>query len=146
VGDALPDDAESAYLSDGAPGPVESRAASPAYGAASGRVGIDPADIWSEEDVRRQVRIETVYWGYIKRQRAEIAKFRKMENRRIPPDVDYDAVGSLLAEARQKLKKVRPESLGRAARIPGVTPADVAVLMVHLERGRRARAAADPAR
>jgi tRNA uridine 5-carboxymethylaminomethyl modification enzyme len=64
-----------------------------------------------------------------------------MESRRIPDDLDYDRLNGLLTEARQKLKKVRPASLGQAARIPGVTPSDVGVLLVHVERRRREFAA-----
>jgi tRNA uridine 5-carboxymethylaminomethyl modification enzyme len=85
--------------------------------------------------------LEKVYWGYMKRQRQEVAKFRQMESRRIPPHFNFDDVKSLLTEARQKLKRVRPESLGQAARIPGVTPSDVGVLLVHLERQRRQQSA-----
>jgi tRNA uridine 5-carboxymethylaminomethyl modification enzyme len=103
----------------------------------------DDAVEWAsgEAAVGRQVEIEKRYWGYIKRQAQDIAKFRNMESRRLPPDMDYDAVPGLLTEARQKLKRVRPDSVGRAARIPGVTPADVGLLMVQLERRRRAAAA-----
>jgi tRNA uridine 5-carboxymethylaminomethyl modification enzyme len=94
-------------------------------------------DLWSDEDVRRQAEIESLYWGYLKRQSQDIAKFRSMESRRIPADFNYDGITSLLTEARQKLKRVQPDSLGQAARIPGVTPADIGVLLVHLERRRR---------
>ena len=73
----------------------------------------------------------------MKRERAEIAKFRRMESRRIPADLDYNGVHGMLLEARQKLSRVRPASLGQAARVPGVTPADAGVLLVHLERRRR---------
>lgn len=129
---ALPDDAESRYLDDVSPDPVEA--------------GYDPilsdplpTDLWQVEHIDRQAHIEKTYWGYIKRQAQDISKFRKMESRRIPSDTDYDSIKSLLTEARQKLKKVKPESLGQAARIPGVTPSDVGVLMVHLEKLRRQR-------
>jgi tRNA uridine 5-carboxymethylaminomethyl modification enzyme len=87
------------------------------------------------------VEIERLYWGYMKRERADIVKFRKMESHRIPEDIDYSGVHGLLTEARQKLGRVRPTSLGQAARIPGVTPADAGVLLVHLERRRRERRA-----
>jgi len=99
---------------------------------------------WQEDHVRRQVAIEVAYWGYIKRQRQDIAKFRKMESRRIPPDLDYDGLHGLLNEARQKFKKVRPLSVGQAARIPGVTPSDIGIVMVHLERRRRAQKSFEP--
>ncbi len=132
VRNALPDDAESRYLEDALPDPVE---------ASYDPILSDPlpADLWQEDHIDRQAHIEKTYWGYIKRQAQDIGKFRKMESRRIPSDVDYDSIGSLLTEARQKLKKVKPESLGQAARIPGVTPSDVGVLMVHLEKVRRSR-------
>ena len=84
----------------------------------------------------RQVGVEKTYWGYLKRQRQDIAKFRRMESRQIPPDLDYDRLTGLLTEARQKLKRVRPSNLGQAARIPGVNPSDVGVLLVHLARRR----------
>jgi tRNA uridine 5-carboxymethylaminomethyl modification enzyme len=131
VRQALPPDAESVHFQtlDGSPA-----------GEPSPILGSD-AVIWTEAQVRRQAEIEKMYWGYVKRQAQDIAKFRKMESRRLPEDTDYDAIPSLLTEARQKFKAVRPQSLGQAARIPGVTPADVGVLMVHLERLRRSRAA-----
>jgi tRNA uridine 5-carboxymethylaminomethyl modification enzyme len=125
VREALPAGAESPYLAGEAPAAPD---------------GADEPGLWTEDAVLRQARIESAYWGYIKRQALDIAKFRRMESRRLPPDIDYDAVKSLLTEARQKLKKVRPVSLGQAARIPGVTPADVGVLLVALERRRRERA------
>jgi tRNA uridine 5-carboxymethylaminomethyl modification enzyme len=92
---------------------------------------------WDKTHVTRQASIASRYWGYIKRQLQDIAKFRQMESRRLPDDMDYDALPGLLTEARQKFKKVRPSSLGQAARIPGVTPADVGILLVCLERRRR---------
>jgi tRNA uridine 5-carboxymethylaminomethyl modification enzyme len=92
---------------------------------------------WTEDHVRRQAEIEKTYWGYIRQQMQEIVKVRRMESRRIPADLDYAKVGGLLNEARQKFARVRPESVGQASRIPGVTPADVSVLLVHLERLRR---------
>lgn len=96
-----------------------------------------PEAPWGMEHVDRQVDTERRYWGYIKRQSQDIAKFRSMESRRIPADIDYASLGGLLTEARQKLSHVRPASLGQAARIPGVNPSDVGVLMVHLEQRRR---------
>ncbi len=127
---ALPADAHSSYLSDVEP-------ASFAVDGALPRRGEFPEPFWDDSHVARQASIESRYWGYMKRQKQDIAKARQMENRRIPPDFDYDGVKSLLTEARQKFKKVRPESLGQAARIPGVTPSDVGILLVHLERRRR---------
>ena len=72
--------------------------------------------------------------GYIKRQTQQVKLFKKLENKKIPKDIDYDEVNSLRIEAAQKLKEVRPISIGQASRISGVSPADITMLMVHLER------------
>lgn len=86
-----------------------------------------------------QVEIETKYQGYIERQAAEVERVRRLEEKAIPPDFDYDSVASFRKEAREKLKHFRPATLGQASRISGVTPADVAILLVHLEKARCAR-------
>ena len=91
-----------------------------------------PADI-SERAVE-QVNIRIKYAGYIERQMRQVEQFRKMEKRLIPEDIDYDEVPSLRIEARQKLMKIRPASIGQASRIAGVSPADVSVLLVWLSR------------
>jgi tRNA uridine 5-carboxymethylaminomethyl modification enzyme len=83
-------------------------------------------------EAREQVNIRVKYDGYIKRQIQQVEKFRRMENYKIPPDLDYNNLRGLRLEARQKLSRVRPESLGAAMRITGVSPADISVLMVHL--------------
>ncbi|MCM1101060.1 MAG: tRNA uridine-5-carboxymethylaminomethyl(34) synthesis enzyme MnmG [Acetatifactor muris] len=80
-----------------------------------------------------QVEIEIKYEGYILRQKRQVEQYRKMENRKIPSDLDYDDVPSLRREARQKLKEFRPISVGQASRISGVSPADISVLLVYLE-------------
>ncbi len=85
------------------------------------------------EDVIEQVEIEIKYEGYILRQRKQVEQYKKMEERKIPEDLDYDLVPSLRLEARQKLKAFRPTSIGQASRISGVSPADVSVLLVYLE-------------
>ena len=85
-------------------------------------------------DVTEQVEIELKYEGYIKRQMSQVAQFKKMEYKRIPADIDYDAIPSIRIEARQKLKQVRPENVGQASRISGVSPADISVLLVYLGR------------
>lgn len=126
----LPSDAESRYF-DHLPSPVEADRPEPAVG---DDILHNP---WEEGVEQRQVEIERLYWGYMKRERAEMAKFRRLESRPIPADIDYFSVHGLLMEARQKLTRVRPQSLGQAARVPGVTPADAGVLLVHLERHRR---------
>jgi tRNA uridine 5-carboxymethylaminomethyl modification enzyme len=85
-------------------------------------------------DVAEQVQIEAKYAGYIEKQRAEVARFRRLEDRRIPPELDYGALVGLRAEAREKLACVRPATVGQAGRLAGVNPADISVLLVHLKR------------
>ncbi len=85
-------------------------------------------------DVAEQVEIELKYEGYIKRQNAKVDEMRRLEVKKIPADIDYDDVYSLRLEAREKLKKVRPESVGQASRISGVSPSDISVLLVYLSR------------
>ena len=84
--------------------------------------------------VLEQVEIEIKYEGYILRQKRQVEQFRKMEKKLIPQDMDYDQVSSLRLEARQHLKLFRPSSIGQASRISGVSPADISVLLVYLER------------
>lgn len=91
-------------------------------------------------EVAEQVTIETKYEGYIKRQLAQVEKFRRLESRRLPDDLDYEQVPHLSNEGRAKLARVRPASLGQASRIAGVSPADLTVLMVWLEKGARSPA------
>ncbi|GLI51280.1 tRNA uridine 5-carboxymethylaminomethyl modification enzyme MnmG [Tepidanaerobacter syntrophicus] len=88
-------------------------------------------------DIVEEVEISTIYEGYIRRQMAQAAQFKKMENKKIPEDIDYDEVYGLSFEAREKLKKFRPISIGQASRIPGVNPADINVLLIHLETRKR---------
>lgn len=95
---------------------------------------IDPARPVLDNDVAEQVDIEIKYEGYIKRQIIQVGQYKKLEKKLIPNDLDYDDVPSLRIEARQKLKKVRPASIGQASRISGVSPADVNVLVVYLSR------------
>lgn len=85
-------------------------------------------------DVIEQVEIEIKYEGYIARQLKQVEQFKKTEKRKIPPDLDYDDIGSLRLEARQKLIAYKPVSVGQASRISGVTPADISVLLVYLEQ------------
>ncbi len=85
------------------------------------------------EEVIEQVEIEVKYEGYIIRQRRQVEQYKKMEEKKIPEDIDYDLVPSLRLEARQKLKSFRPASIGQASRISGVSPADISVLLVYLE-------------
>ena len=84
-------------------------------------------------DVIEQVNINIKYQGYIERELRQVEHFKKLEKKLIPDDIDYDEVGSLRLEARQKLKNFRPRSIGQASRISGVSPADITVLLVYLE-------------
>lgn len=85
-------------------------------------------------EVRNELETEIKYAGYIKRQREQVERFRRLEGLSIPEDFDYDAVNGLSAEVREKLKSVRPHTIGQAERIPGVTPAAIAILTVILKR------------
>jgi tRNA uridine 5-carboxymethylaminomethyl modification enzyme len=86
------------------------------------------------KQVREQLEIEIKYEGYLKRQQDQISKLEKFENLLLPEGVDYDRMVSLSNEAREKLKRIRPYSIGQAARIAGVSPADIAVLLINLKR------------
>lgn len=90
------------------------------------------------EQIKLQVDVQAKYSGYLKRQNEEIHRQARHEALRLPPDLDYAEVGGLSNEARQKLKDVRPETLGQAARIPGLTPAALSLLLVHLRKRDRA--------
>ena len=94
-----------------------------------------PKDLAAE--VIEQVDISLKYDGYIQRQKRQVEQFKKMENKKIPEDMDYDAVNSLRIEAVQKLKEYRPVSIGQASRISGVSPADISVLLVYLSGNHR---------
>ena len=98
---------------------------------------IDPERPQLKADVREQVNIEIKYAGYIERQKKQVKQFEKMEVRKIPEELNYDNVPSLRLEARQKLKEFRPSSIGQAARIAGVSPADISVLLVYLKSGKQ---------
>lgn len=84
------------------------------------------------KDIIEQINIELKYDGYIKRQRSQVEHFKKLEKKRIPVDIDYENVHNLRKEARQKLNEIRPENIGQASRISGVSPADISVLMIYL--------------
>ena len=103
--------------------------------------GLDPDRKPLPKEVTDQVEINIRYEGYIARQKRQVEQFDKMENRKIPAAIDYDDVGSLRLEARQKLKEFRPSSIGQASRLSGVTPADIAVLLIYLEKYRAQGAA-----
>ena len=82
--------------------------------------------------VTEEVEIQIKYAGYLERQEKQVAQFRQEESRKLPEDIDYHAINGLRLEARQKLSEIRPVSLGQAGRISGVSPADIAVLLIYL--------------
>ena len=86
------------------------------------------------DDTAEQVNINIKYEGYIKRQRQQVAQFKKLESKRLDVDFDYSTVNSLRKEAVQKLNLYKPVSIGQASRISGVSPADISVLLIHLEQ------------
>ena len=86
--------------------------------------------------IRQQAEIRLKYEGYIKRQLKQVEEFTRLEERQLPAELDYDAVTGLRLEAREKLKKIRPQSFGQASRISGVSPADISVLMIYVEAKR----------
>ena len=108
------------------------------------QIGFDQvANIWPEirewrPDVREQIEIEATYQSYLERQQEDINLFRQEEQMKIPEDINYDLVGSLSNEIREKLKRTRPVTFGAASRIPGVTPAAMGALMSYIRRGRAA--------
>ena len=95
---------------------------------------IDPERPELSKEVTDQVEINLKYDGYIKRQLKQVEQFKKLENKKIPLDLDYKEIGSLRAEAVQKLETYRPLSIGQASRISGVSPADISVILVYLEQ------------
>ncbi len=90
-----------------------------------------PEDL--QDEVAEQVNISIKYEGYIEREERQVEQFKKLENKKLPEDIDYEKVGGLRLEARQKLKDYRPASIGQASRISGVSPADISVLLIYLE-------------
>ncbi|CAI9394323.1 tRNA uridine-5-carboxymethylaminomethyl(34) synthesis enzyme MnmG [Niallia sp. Sow4_A1] len=98
-----------------------------------------PSEIDLTEDIKEQVEIQIKYEGYIEKSLQQVERLKKMENKKIPENIDYDAISSLATEAVQKLKKVRPLSIAQASRISGVNPADISILLVYLEQGKIAR-------
>ncbi len=97
-----------------------------------------PEEVISE-DVAEQVEIQVKYEGYIEKQLQQVERSKKMEDKKIPENLDYSAINGLATEARQKLAQVRPLSVGQASRVSGVNPADISILLVYLEQGRLAK-------
>lgn len=100
---------------------------------------IIPSEQPLAEDIKEQVEIQIKYEGYIEKSLQQVERLKKMEDKKIPDNIDYDAINSLATEARQKLKQVRPLTVAQASRISGVNPADVSILLVYLEQGKIAR-------
>ncbi len=98
-----------------------------------------PSEVELSDEVKEQVEIQIKYEGYIEKSLQQVERMKKMESKKIPVDIDYDAISSLASEARQKLKDVRPLSVGQASRISGVNPADISILLVYIEQGKIAR-------
>ncbi|WP_303218523.1 tRNA uridine-5-carboxymethylaminomethyl(34) synthesis enzyme MnmG [Enterococcus asini] len=86
-----------------------------------------------------QVEVQLKYEGYIKKAMEKVEKLKRMEAKRIPENIDYDAINGLATEARQKLKKIQPETIAQASRISGVNPADISILMIYVEQGKIAK-------
>jgi tRNA uridine 5-carboxymethylaminomethyl modification enzyme len=97
----------------------------------------DPQRPSLSDSIKEQVNIQIKYEGYIKRQMLQVEQFKKMESRLLPTDIDYNSITGLRLEARQKLSKLKPVSLGQASRITGVNPADLSVLLVYLSAQKR---------
>lgn len=93
---------------------------------------VDPDRKPLPKEVIEQININLKYEGYIKRQEQQVEHFKKLERKAIPADIDYEQIGNLRKEARQKLKAMKPASVGQASRISGVSPADISVLLIYL--------------
>lgn len=98
---------------------------------------IDPDRPPLSSHARAQIAVEIKYQGYIDKQKDQVLRFKKLEDRKLPSDIDYLNIKGLRIEAGQKLDSIRPDSIGRASRISGVSPADISVLLVYLEKERR---------
>ena len=107
------------------------------YGQTTKEIDEETRNLGLGEDITDEVEVLIKYDGYIKRQMKQVEQFKKLEAKKIPEDLDYEKVGSLRIEARQKLEEYRPVSIGQASRISGVSPADISVLLVYLEQYRR---------
>ncbi|ULT57083.1 tRNA uridine-5-carboxymethylaminomethyl(34) synthesis enzyme MnmG [Neobacillus drentensis] len=100
---------------------------------------VTSSDLPLDDEMKEQVEIQLKYEGYIDKSLQQVERLKKMENKRIPENIDYDAINGLATEAKQKLKQIKPVSLAQASRISGVNPADISILLVYLEQGRIAR-------
>lgn len=102
---------------------------------------ISPSEVELDEEMQEQVEIQIKYAGYIEKQLIHVERLQKLEKKKIPENINYDDIQGLAIEARQKLSKIRPISIGQASRISGVTPADISILLVYLEHYNRVTAA-----
>lgn len=102
---------------------------------------VSPSEVELDEEMQEQVEIQIKYAGYIEKQLMHVERLQKMEKKKIPEQINYDDIQGLAIEARQKLAKIRPISIGQASRISGVTPADISILLVYLEHYNRVTAA-----
>lgn len=93
------------------------------------------------DEIREQIDIQVKYEGYIKKANEQVERMTRMEDKKVPEKIDYDQINGLASEAKEKLKKIRPLSVGQASRISGVTPADVSILLVYVEQGNIAKVA-----
>ncbi|WP_338450424.1 tRNA uridine-5-carboxymethylaminomethyl(34) synthesis enzyme MnmG [Niallia oryzisoli] len=101
------------------------------------------SEVELDAEVKEQVEIQIKYEGYIEKSLQQVERLKKMENKKIPENIDYQAITGLATEARQKLEKIRPLSLAQASRISGVNPADISILLVYLEQGKIAKVSND---
>lgn len=102
---------------------------------------LTPSPYELSDEVKEQVEIQVKYSGYIEKQLVQVERLHKMERKKIPEDIDYDAIHGLSMESKEKLKKIRPISIGQASRISGVRPADISVLLVYIEQYHKVLAA-----
>lgn len=100
---------------------------------------LTPPNVEFSDEVKEQIEIQLKYEGYIQKALSQVEKLHKMEEKKIPENIDYDDISSLATEAREKLKEVRPLSIAQASRISGVNPADISILLVYIEQGKIAR-------
>lgn len=100
---------------------------------------LTPSDVELTDEMKEQIEIIVKYEGYINKSLQQVEKLKKMEDKKIPDMIDYDAISGIASEAKQKLKTVRPLSIAQASRISGVNPADISILLVYIEQGKIAK-------
>jgi tRNA uridine 5-carboxymethylaminomethyl modification enzyme len=100
---------------------------------------LTPSEVELDHEIKEQVEIQIKYQGYIEKSLQQVERLKKMENKKIPENIDYDSISGLANEAKQNLKQIKPLSLAQASRISGVNPADISILLIYLEQGKVAR-------